>query len=405
MNESINESINITQESLGGNANEIILNYFSTASGIPLGESIVFWIVMGIFGFIIYTLLSMLTDFSKSIIIMFSLLPLLLFDSLMSFGIYIFHLPFFGSYEIERLVMTFGFVDWIFGFQLFNPALDIMSSYTVAEGNPLTTHLSFGSIIDLIWNVSLLPLSILAITALISIGDSALQFIIFFMATYYALSIIEDKWERQFSLQVPVSIIIGAFPVLLYAFYFSNPIHEFEKANVQIASLIHFMSVAPLIDIIIVLGLGAVSFFFVLIVMSILTKTFMSSSIAVFPSMQEKQWKTNYASVAFITTLLYSFLYVMHPEYQWYLIIGVILVWKIFRHLMEDISHEAKGRTREREGRRKEIAMIVHEVQNPTHEERRSPQEGSTFFTIEIILTIIGLVILFIGMISFMGIL
>lgn len=403
-NSTVNETLNATHETMNVNANEIILNYFSASSGVPLGESIVFWIVMAIFGFVIYTALSTLTDFSKSVILMLAAVPLVVFDSLMSFGIYTFDLPFLGVYEVDRLVMTLGLVDWMFGFQIFNSALDTMSTYAITEGDPLTTPLSFKVILDLLWNLSWIPLLILAITALISIGDSLLQFVIFFMATYYAISIIEDKWERQFSLQIPVSIAIGAFPVLLYAFYFSNPIHEFEKANIQIASLIHFLSVAPFMDVVLVAMLGSISFFIVLIIMSIVTKTFLSSSIMVFPGMQEKTWRTSYASVAFLTTLLYTFLYIMHPEYQWYLIVGVILVWKLFRHLMEDIAHEAKGRTREREGRRKEIAMIVHEVQNPSYEERTHPQgESSTFFTIEIILTIIGLGVLFIGLLLLTG--
>ena len=403
-NSTMNETVNATQGSLGNSANEIILNYFSASSGLPLGESIVFWIIMGILGFLIYIGLSSTTDFSKSVILMCSAVPLILFDSLMSFGVYVFDLPFLGVHEVDRLVMTLGLIDWIFGFQLFNHALDIMSGYAVAEGDPLTTALSFKVILDLILNWTWIPLLILTITAMISIGDSLLQFVIFFMATYYAISIIEDKWERQFSLQIPISILIGAFPVLLYACYFSNPIHEFEKANIQIASLIHFLDVAPFVDIMVVLMLGMASFFIVLIIMSIVTRTFISSSITIFPGMQEKMWTTSYGAVAFLTTLLYTFLYIMHPEYQWYLIIGVILMWKMFRHVMEDIAHEAKGRTREREGRKKEIAMIVHEVQNPSFQERSHPNTGSsTFFTIEVILTVIGLSVLFVGILIITG--
>ena len=403
-NSTVNETINATQDSLGTNANEIILGYFSASSGIPLGESIVFWIIMGILGFLIYTILSSVTDFSKSVILMCSAIPLLAFDSIISFGTYVFDLPFLGIHEVDRMVMTLGLIDWIFGFQLFNSALDIMNNYAVSEGDPLTTALSFKVILDSIWNLSWVPLLILVITALISIGDSLLQFIIFFMATYYAISIIEDKWDRQFSFQIPLSIIIGAFPVLLYALYFSNPIHEFEKANIQIASLIHFIDVAPFVDVAIVLMLGIASFFIVLIMMSVVTKTLISSSITIFPGMQEKMWTTSYGAVAFLTTLLYTFLYIMHPEYQWYLIIGVILVWKVFRHVMEDIAHEAKGRTREREGRKKEIALIVHEVQNPSFQERSHPVGGSsTFFTIEVILTVIGLAVLFIGILILTG--
>ena len=398
MNETIlNETSNITQASTGSNPNEIILNLFSASSGIPLGESIIFWLIIAILGFIIYTALSMFTEFNKSVIVVFSLMPLFVVDLIKSFGLYIFHLPFLGTFELDRLVMTLSLVDWMFEFKLFDPALEIMSEYIVPESELLISNLTFTIFIDLILTLSLMPLLILFLTAAISIGDSILQFLIFFMAIYYAISIVEDKWERQFSLQVPLSLLGAIVPVIAYSF-FSNPIHEFIKANAQIALLFNFMSTAPFFDIVIVILLAVLSFIIVLIIMSVMTRFFLSSSIAMFPGMQEKQWRTSFSAVAFITTIIYTFLFIMHPEYKWYLIIGVILIWKIFRHVMEDIAHEAKGRTIQREGEKKKIAMIVHEVQHPTYTERPLPKTGSgTFFTIEVILTIAGLVILFYG--------
>ena len=406
MNETVmNETSNITQASLGSSPNEIILNLFSASSGIPFGESIVFWLIIAILGFVIYTALSMFTEFNKSVIIVFSLMPLIAIDLIKSFGLYTFHLPFIGTYEIDKMVMTFSLVDWIFEFQIFNPALEIMSDYVVPESELLISNLTFTVLIDLIWTLSWMPLLILFLTAAISIGDSLLQFLIFFMAIYYAISIVEDKWERQFSLQVPLSILGAILPVIAYS-YFSNPIHEFIKANAQIALLFNFFSTAPLFDIVIVIILASLSFVIVFIIMSVMTKFFLSSSISLFPGMQEKQMTTSYSAVAFITTIIYTFLFIMHPEYKWYLIIAVILIWKIFRHVMEDIAHEAKGRTMQREGRKKEIALIVHEVQNPTYTERPLPKSGSgTFFTIEIVLTIAGLGILFFAFLMFIGLL
>jgi len=406
MNESVaNETANITQATTGANANEIILNLFSSSSGIPFGESIIFWLIIAILGFVIYTSLSTFTEYNKSVILIFSLTPLITVDLIRSFGTYIFDLPFVGTYELDRLVMTLSLVDWIFEFQLFSPAIEIMSDYIVPESELLISNLTFSMFIDLVLTLSWMPLLILFLTAAISIGDSILQFLIFFMAIYYAISIVEDKWERQFSLQIPLSILGAIIPVIAYSF-FSNPIHEFEKANAQIASLFNFMSTATILDRGIVVILAVVSFLIVLIIMSVMTKFFLSSSIAVFPGMQEKQWTTSYTAVAFITTLMYTFLFIMHPEYKWYLIITVIIIWKLFRHVMEDIAHEAKGRTNMREGRKKEIAMIVHEVQNPSYTERPQPKSGSgTFFTIEVILTIVGLGVLFFGFLMFIGLL
>ncbi|MCK4665571.1 hypothetical protein KAU33_02410 [Candidatus Dependentiae bacterium] len=410
MNDSVvNETVNFTQNNVGTSANEIILNLFSSSSGIPLGESVIFWLIVIIFGFILYTVFSMFTEYDKPVIVMISMIPLFAFDLIESFGTYTFDLPFLGIYEVDRFVMTLGLMDWIFGFQIFNPALEIMSNYPIEEGDPLTTALSFKVILDWIFTLSWIPISILFITAAVSIGDSILQFLIFFMAVYYAISIIEDRWERQFSLQLPVSIAVGLLPVLVYACFFSNPIHEFKEANIQIASVFNFISAAPLIDKGIVVTLGIISFVVVLLIFSVMTKFVLSSTIAAIPSRQQKKWTTDYSAVAFITTLLYAFLYVMHPDYKWYLIITVIIIWKIFRHVMEDIAHEAKGRTKEREMRRKELAMIVHEVQHPSYDERNHPGEpqgsNSVFFTIEIILAIIGFTAIFFAVLLLTGIL
>lgn len=407
MNESImNESTNLTQNSVGTSPNEIILNLFSSSSGIPLGDSLIFWMIVLIIGFIIYTALSMFTEFEKPVILMCSSLHLFALDIIKSFGTYTFDLPFLGIYEVDRLVMTLGLVDWVFGFRLFNPALEIMSNYAIEGGDSLLNVLSIKMILDWIFTYSWMPLSILFITAMISIGDSILQFLIFFMAMYYTISIIEDKWEKQFSLQLPVSIAVGLLPVLMYAFYFSNPIHEFEKANIQISSLFHFVSVAPFFDIVIVVVLGTISFAIVLLIFSVLTKFLISSTIAAIPSRQEKKWTTDYTAVAFMTTLIYTFLYIMHPDYKWYLIIAVIIIWKIFRHVMEDIGREAKGRTKERKVRKKELAMIIHEVRNPSYNEREHPEDGSNvFFTIEIFLAVAGLLAIFIGVLLIMGLL
>ena len=120
--------------------------------------------------------------------------------------------------------------------------------------------------------------------------------------------------------------------------------------------------------------------------------------------MQQTEWMTDLTAVAFMTTIVYTFLYIMHPDYKWYLIIAVIVLWKAFRHVMTDIAHEAKGRTKEREGRKREIAMIVNEVQNPSYSERLLPKEQNSFlFDIEIIFAAIGFICIFFGLLFLTG--
>ncbi|MCK5020501.1 MAG: hypothetical protein KAS32_26015, partial [Candidatus Peribacteraceae bacterium] len=271
-------------------ANEIFLSSLSSNLGVSFGDSLIFWFVGILVMLLIFTILQKFTGFTKSVSLILGFSFILLLDTISSYGTYVFELPFFGTHEFTRLVMTFSLIDYIFEFHLFNPALEVMSHYTVTD--VITT----------------LPVKIIALA--LSVGDSLFQIIIFAMTAYYIISLIEYQFNREFEWQIPVSIIAGAIPVSIYAVFFSNPFHEYEMANIQASNVINFLTSAPNHEIIYVATLGFFSFLIVLLILSSLTQFTLSSVMSIRPKMQEQMLFTNYMSVAFLLTLLYTFLYI-----------------------------------------------------------------------------------------------
>jgi len=87
-------------------ANEIFLNYLSTQLNIPFGDSLIFWFVGILIALVVFTFLQHFTDVSKPVALVAGFSVIVLMDLVTSYGTYIFELPFIGSYEVERLVMT-----------------------------------------------------------------------------------------------------------------------------------------------------------------------------------------------------------------------------------------------------------------------------------------------------------
>ena len=337
---------------------------------------------------LIFTFLQRFTEFTKSVSLIIGFSFILLMDGIVSYGTYIFELPFIASYEFTRFVMTFNLIDYIFEFQLFNPALELMSHYASPE------------------IITTIPVKIIALS--LSIGDSIFQIVIFSLTAYYIISLIEYQFNKEFEWQIPAAIIVGFIPVALYATFFSNPFHEYEKSNIQASNVINFLSNAPVSDILYVSILGFAAFIIVLLILSTIIHFALSSAINVIPKMQEQMWRTNYVSVAFLLTLLYTFLYLMHPEYKWYLILIVIFVWKFFRLFMEDISSKAKTRTNERNTYNKQAREMVNIMSTEFDLPQKNiaqvhPGHKQEKFYLEIILALVALSLITFGILSLIG--
>jgi len=374
--------------------NEIFLNYISNQSGVSFGDSLLFWMFGLVIAMIIYLLLNSFTDFSKSVIIILAIMPTILLDLIISFGTYEFVLPFIGIYEIHNLVMTFSITDWVFGFQLFNPAKDIMALYTT--------------------NVVATSILVKLMAFVLSLGDSIFQIILFSLTFYYIISLIEFKFNMEFEWQRVVSFVCGLVPVSIYALFFSNPFHEYEMANEQASNLVYFFNNAQSAEITFVILTGFIAFLLVFFIVSIITRFLLSAAISISPKMQEQLLMTSYASVAFLLTLLYAFLYVMHPDYKWYMIILVIIVWKLFRGVMEDISQEARVKTGERSVMNSQartiVDMMTNEINTQGNGDNNDPlishrEKTEVTFKLEILVAMISIILILLGILIIMGIL
>ena len=370
--------------------NDILLTFLSSESGVPLGDSMVFWILIGMLGILIFLALNMFTEFSKPVIIVLSLAPLLILDTIISFGTYTFEFPVIGDFEINRFVMIFGLIDFVFGCHLFDSAIPIIQSYAIS-----TPHSSF---------------FIYILTFLISVGDSLLQFVLFSIAAFYVISIIEYRVNREFEWQLPVSIVAGLIPVIAYAMFFSNPFEEFEKANIQVSNICNFFSEATTFELIHIIVLGLVSFGIVFMAISVIVHFLMSATIAIVPKMQMKLFETSYNSVAFLLTVLYVILYILHPDYQWYIILGVIIVWKGFRGYIGEISTSAKQKTVQRRIRNAQVEdfkAVIREEFHDNTEEPVSPlpdENKKGWFSLEKVVIIIGTVLILVGILLYTGV-
>ena len=371
-------------------ANEIFLNYLSTQLNIPFGDSLIFWFVGILIALVVFTFLQHFTDVSKPVALVAGFSVIVLMDLVTSYGTYIFELPFIGAYEVERLVMTLGLVDYIFGYQLFNPAKDIILSYATPE--VITT----------------LPIQFTALA--LSIGDSILQIIIFYLTIYYVISLIEYHRNQEYEWQIPVSIVGALFPVLLYAIFFSNPIHEYEVAIVEASNIMSFFNNATISEILYVIVLGFISFLIVFTIISTMAHFLLSAAINVRPGLKMQTWSTDYTSIAFLLTLLYTFLYIMHPDYKWYLILMVIIIWKVFRGFMEEVSTKAKLKTGQRSEMRSQAREIVDtmalefDIPKSSTSLNREPK-SEVGLNIEILIAVALIALVGLGILLFTGVL
>ena len=132
--------------------------------------------------------------------------PVLLVDGFKSFGEYTISLPYF-EYTFTHFVMTFKLIDYIFTFKILTPIMSTVSTFE-----------------DLTIEPSMI---VIGITWIYSFGDSILQLLIFILAAYSILTLIENWTNKQIPYQFIISIFLGLIPVFLYANYFSNPVTEY----------------------------------------------------------------------------------------------------------------------------------------------------------------------------------
>lgn len=369
----MNESI-ISTNSTNDIFIELIQQYFGTS----ISDSFLFIAVMGIIFVIIYGVMSIFTDKKAGVKFVAGYLPTLVIDGFFSFGKYTITLPFF-EHTFTHFVMTFKLIEYLFTFKLLTPLIDIINTFEEVNPDP--------SII------------INGITWLYSFGDSILQYLVFILAAYSLLTLIENWSNKQIPYQLIVSIILGFIPVLIYAHFFSNPFHEYELSQIYITTLINFIFNASWIMLSYAFILIFISLIIIYIINLMMIQFFVSIFVIVSPKIKALDYNTSFDSIAFLFTTFYAFLFLMHPEYTWYTIMLVILIWTGFKHFLDTIVSEANHKNNERRKQSmlaRKVSKEIVKLQPNNTEMTRTVEEDNLITTI-IIPLLISIILIIIG--------
>ena len=100
----------------------------------------------------------------------------------------------------------------------------------------------------------------------------------------------------------------------------------------------------------------------------------------------------------------------MHPDYKWYLILMVIIIWKVFRGFMEEVSTKAKLKT----GQRSEMRSQAREIVDTMALEFDMPKSSTSLnrepksevgLNIEILIAVVLIALVGLGILLFTGVL
>ena len=332
----MNESI-----SSPNSANDIFVEIIQHYLGTTVSDSFLFVAVMGILFAAIFMFMTMFMNTRAGVRFVVAYTPVLLIDGLKSFGTYTFKFPFF-EFTIEHFVMTFKLIEYIFTFKIFTPILDDISTF-----QDFTTEPS-------IW--------IVFISWMYSFGDSIIQIILFVLAAYSLITLYENWKNIQIQHQMLTSIVFGFIPVFLYAYLVSNPFHEYELSQLYIVTLTNFFFNATWLQLGFFLTLAIISFFIIFIIILMITQFVLSTFITFSPKGKSLDFTTSFESVALLLTIFYSFLFLMHPEYTWYNIMLVILIWTGFKHFLDTIVSEANLKNTDRRRQVMQARRIAKEI-------------------------------------------
>lgn len=321
--------------------NDIFVELIQQYLGTTISSSFLFVTVMGIIFIIIFMSMTIFMDTRAGVRFVAAYSPILLIDGLKSFGTYTFKFPFF-EYTFEHFVMTFKLIEYIFTFKIFTPILDDISAFQDVVTEPS------------IW--------IIFISWMYSFGDSIIQIILFVLAAYSLITLYENWKDIQIPHQMLTSIILGFIPVFLYAHLVSNPFHEYEVSQVYIVTFTNFLFNASWLQLGFFALLAIISFFIIFIIILMITQFILSTFITFSPKGKALDFSTSFESVALLLTIFYSFLFLMHPEYSWYNIMLVILVWSGFKHFLDTVVSEANLKNTERKNQVMQARRIAKEI-------------------------------------------
>lgn len=345
--------------------NQVFLNSVEQWTGIGLADSFVYFVVMASI-FLILWLISRSVEMRRGNRIIFSSSIFLASEALITeFGTYTIQLPFGGEYITNRFVHIFELLDWVFSFGLFQHfGIPIVNEYTMDMVNTEPTGMLFG------------------LVAVLSFGDTIFQIILLSFGMYAVLTLIENKFNFQFPLQRVLSVLLGATPSIIMAMSYSNPIEEFETSKSIVMVGLYFVNTTMAnggwLDFGFVMMLLMASLMLIYYFLGIIVDMFLSTYININPKGKEIDYKVSISSVTSMIVILYSAVFLFHPEYPYYKILTVLLFMTFFKKFLDSVVRKAKTENNERRRQQRFANLVAERIKTPATVEYKNDMRVQT---------------------------
>lgn len=263
-------------------------------------------------------------------------------DMIDSYGEYTFNFPFGNDWTITHGVLTAHMLDWIYMFGIFDYASEILAVYSAEAVLSTSPYVIYGS-------------------ALYAFGDMILAFVFITLGINAAITLLENKSHKQCPYQKIISITISALIIWVWMQSFSNPVHEMETTQNYFATAMYFILEGSNIEHAVVLILGVLGFG----ILYIANVIFMDVGVTGIANMSSKNVETftSFKSVTIALTVMYSFMFMLHPDYAWYYIVMMISVMKFFRLFLDKIVKRAGIENMERRRDMAISAQTLHDLE------------------------------------------
>lgn len=321
---------------------EVLANTILNLTGIDVSGTLLSSLM---FFFIFMTLFFLFTKFTtmkKGVCVLSAYSVIFALDMIDSYGEYTFHFPLGNDVIITHGVITARMLDWVYMFGIFEHASTILATYSEQAILSESPYVIYGS-------------------ALYAFGDMILAFIFIALGINAAITLFENKFHKQLPYQRIISILISSTIIYVWMQSFSNPVHEMETTQNYFATTMYFLMEGTKMEHITVVVLGFLGF----AILYVANVIFMDVGVTGIANMSSKNVETftSFKSVTIALTIMYTFMFALHPDYAWYYIILMITIMKIFRLFLNKIVKRANIENMER---RRDMAIsgqILHDLE------------------------------------------
>lgn len=270
--------------------------------------------------------------------------PFFVADLLLDYGEYTFDLPLVGLVKTTIFVNTLNIIDYIAYFRVFDSAKDIILSYDSSgyQLGAVTTGIIFVyNYVDTLFQIALLSMGAYSII------------------TWYENTV--NKKIQNYK-KVLLSLFIGMAPSTYMMLSFSNPIEEYAEMTGYAQDVSYFLNYGNSGDVLYVALLGLFAFALLFMIMLVIVHTTFAIIINTSLKSGLTDMSNNYPLYAFAITLVYTLVYIVHPEYTWHKIFIYLLAYYLFKKFYDGVVSEAKGKNSIRSNQNAIAKLVAGEM-------------------------------------------